>query len=201
MSRFRRKQGTREPKPVIHIYTEGEKTEPNYFKAIKNELRVSEIDIKVIGLGDHTDSLVKRVIEIKNGISKTDEESEWWVVFDKDDHDDFNQAIDRAGSKGINVAYSNECFELWFVLHFEYLQSAITREDYNRKLTELLGQKYDKTNSDIYHLIKDKENTATENAKKLDKMHDQEGNSILEKRNPSTTVYKLVTKLRSIKTK
>ena len=185
MSRFKRKQSTREPKTVIHIYTEGEKTEPNYFNAIKNELRVNEIDIKVIGLGDHTDSLVKRVIEMKNGISKTDEESEWWVVFDKDDHSGFKQAIEMAESNDIKVAYSNECFELWFILHFEYLQSAITREDYNRKLTELLEQKYDKTNSDIYRLIKDKESTATENAKKLDKMHDQEGSSEPEKPNLS----------------
>ena len=82
MSRFKRKQSTREPKAVIHIFTEGEKTEPDYFNAIKNELRANEIDIKVIGLGDHTDSLVKWVIERKNDISKTDEESEWWVVFD-----------------------------------------------------------------------------------------------------------------------
>ena len=198
MSRFRRKQGTREPKPVIHIYTEGEKTEPNYFNAIKNELRVSEIDIKVIGLGDHTDSLVKRVIKIKDGISKTDEESEWWVVFDKDDHAKFNQAIEKAESEGISVAYSNECFELWFILHFILLDSALTRKDYNKKLTELLGQKYDKS-SNIYDLIKNKENTAISHAKQLEKQRDDDGEKLPQDRNPSTTVHKLVTKLRSIK--
>ena len=160
-SRFSRKQNTREPRKVIRIYTEGAKTEPNYFNSIKDELRLNEIDIKVDGRGDHTVSLVEWVIERKNELSGTDEDTEWWVVFDKDDHSGFNQAIERAKSEKIEAAYSNECFELWFILHFEFLNTAIGRNKYYEKLTGLLSKKYDKSTSDIYNLIKSNEYRST----------------------------------------
>lgn len=198
-SRFSRKQNTREPRKVIRIYTEGAKTEPNYFNSIKDELRLNEIDIKVDGRGDHTVSLVERVIERKDELSNTDEDTEWWVVFDKDDHTGFNQAIEQAEAQGINVAYSNECFELWFILHFEFLNTAIGRNKYYEKLTALLSKKYEKNTSDIYGLIRDKETTAIKNAKNLEKDHSESGITSYEQMDPSTSVYKLVERLRSFK--
>lgn len=200
MSRFPRKTNTQKTRKVIRVFTEGEKTEPNYFNSIKVELRLSEVDIKVDGRGDHTISLVEWVIAEKKSVESSDEDTEWWVVFDKDDHADFNKAIEKAQANGINVAYSNECFELWFILHFELLQSAIGRAKYYEKLTGLLSRKYDKTNSDIYSLIKDKEATAIKNARNLEKAHDKAGTASFEKRDPSTSVYKLVERLRSLKT-
>jgi len=198
-SRFSRKQNTQELRKVIRIYTEGAKTEPNYFNSIKDELRLNEIDIKVDGRGDHTVSLVEWVIERKEELSGTDEDTEWWVVFDKDNHSGFNQAIERAVAEGINVAYSNECFELWFILHFEFLNTAIGRTKYYEKLTELLSRKYEKNTSDIYGLLKDKEATAIKNARKLEKIHFVSGVTSYEKMDPSTSVYKLVERLRSFK--
>jgi len=198
-SRFPRKQNTRTTQKVIRIYTEGAKTEPNYFKSIKDELRLNEIDIKVDGRGDHTISLVDWVIDMKNELSDTDEDTEWWVVFDKDDHFDFNKAIQKAEANGIGVAYSNECFELWFILHFEFLNTAIGRSKYYEKLTDLLFRKYDKSSSDIYDLIKDKESVAIRNAHNLQKMHSDAGVTSCEKMDPSTSVHKLIERLRSFK--
>ena len=57
-----------------------------------------------------------------------------WVVFDKDDFNDFNEAIALAGRKGFMAGWSNEAFELWYLLHFVYLDSAISRADYITKL-------------------------------------------------------------------
>ncbi len=197
MALFSRKIATLVPKKVIRIFTEGEKTEPDYFNSIKDELRLNEIDIKVHGLGDHTMPLVEYVIERKNEEKDTD--TEWWVVFDRDDHDHFNQAIQKAESESINVAYSNECFELWFILHFEFLHTSIGREKYYKKLTTLLSKKYDKKSSDTFSLIKDKEAIAIRNAKTLEKQHDSDGTNVFSKRDPSTTVYKLVEKLQALK--
>lgn len=197
MSTFSRKTSGRKINKVIRIFTEGEKTEPNYFGAIKTELRLSEIDIKIHGIGDHTMSLVDYVINEKK---KEDDmyPTEWWVVFDKDDHSHFNQSIEKAQSNGIQVAYSNESFELWFILHYDYLDSALTREKINEKLEQKLGRKYAKS-FDIYPVIKDKESEAIRNAKNLEKMYDESSIISFEKRNPSTTVYKLVEALRNLK--
>ena len=53
-----------------------------------------------------------------------------WAAFDKDDFIDFNEAIDLARSNNINVAWSNESFELWYYLHFQYLDTPISRTQY-----------------------------------------------------------------------
>lgn len=202
MSAFTRKQNTRKPRKVIRIYTEGEKTEPNYLGSIKNELRINEIDIKINGRGDHTLHLVEWVKEKKDEDKEdVDFETEWWIVFDKDEHKDFNKAINLAQKNNINIAYSNECFELWFILHFEYLQTSLGRDKFKPKLTKLLGKKYEKNSSDIYELIKIKEKIAICNAKKLEKFHNDQKIISFEKRDPSTTVYKLVERLRALKNK
>ena len=50
---------------------------------------------------------------------------EVWCVFDMDvqnsdkDFANFDNSIDRAKSLGYNVAYSNDCFELWLLLHYK----------------------------------------------------------------------------------
>ena len=196
MGKFKRKSNTRHPKKVIRIYTEGKQTEPNYFNSMKNELRLSQINIQTHKVGDHTLSLVNRVIREK---SREDGETEWWIVFDRDNHDNFDNSIQKAESQGIHVAYSNESFELWFILHFKLLDRSIGRDKFQSELSKLLGKKYEK-NIDVYTLIKDREGTAIDNAKRLDKKHDKMGVKSPIKRDPSTTVYKLVERLRALNT-
>ena len=55
-----------------------------------------------------------------------------WVVFDKDESTDeeFNQAIRKAEENSLRVAYSNVSFELWILMHFEQVNSEISRKEY-----------------------------------------------------------------------
>lgn len=59
-----------------------------------------------------------------------------WCVFDKDDFTDsqFNSSIDKAEKNGLKTAWSNESIELWFLLHFENIQSPIPRTEYIKKI-------------------------------------------------------------------
>jgi hypothetical protein len=52
---------------------------------------------------------------------------------------DFNASIELARRNGMKVAYSNDAFELWFVLHYQVVEQAFLRFDYYRILTELWG--------------------------------------------------------------
>lgn len=45
--------------------------------------------------------------------------SDVWVVIDKDDFSDFDEAIQKAGVEKLSVAWSNPSFELWYLLHFQ----------------------------------------------------------------------------------
>ena len=155
----------------LEQYCEGEKTEPNYFDAFP----VSSAEVTILGDGFNTKSLVayakKKAQEAKQNKVPYDQV---WCVFDKDSFtkEQFNTAIQMAESSGFKTAYSNEAFELWYVLHFEYLTAGIDRKRYIKKLSEYLGKKYKKNSSDMYDILLNKQNTAIKNAKKLLRIHD-----------------------------
>lgn len=54
------------------------------------------------------------------------------MVFDKDDFDDFDLAIEMGEAKGYKVAWSNQSFEYWLYLHFRYSDSALHRDEWEK---------------------------------------------------------------------
>ena len=181
-----RRVNTREIRPRFLIVCEGEKTEPNYFKGF----RVPKLVIDIQGLGENPSNLVQSAKRFKD----QEEYDQVWCVFDRDDwtEEDFNNAIHSARSHNFKVAYSNEAFELWYVLHFEFLNTGIPRSAYLAKLTSLLGQKYQKNSLTIYDELSEKQLFAINNAKRLIQMYEPQ-NPV--KDNPSTTVHLLVQEL------
>ncbi|HEY9296326.1 MAG TPA: RloB family protein [Phormidium sp.] len=180
------------------IVCEGEKTEPNYFRRFPVDTNVIKLDIK--GEGKNTKSLVEKAIELKNG-SESDETHRFWCVFDRDknpknpnDSQNFNSAITLARNNGIDVAYSNDAFELWYLLHFHFYNTGISRQDYQNMLTKLLGHEYKKNSETIYEELKDKQQDAIKHAKRLLQEYEP---SNPESDNPSTTVHLLVEELNS----
>ena len=79
-------------KQTFLIVCEGEVTEPEYF----NSFRLTSANVKAIGKGMNTVSLVKEALAIRD-IEKRRSRNydQCWVVFDKDDFSDgdFNTAI------------------------------------------------------------------------------------------------------------
>jgi hypothetical protein len=177
---------TRDVKQRFLIVCEGEKTEPNYFRSF----RVPKLVVDVKGFGENPSKLVERAIQE----SKLDAYDQIWCVFDRDSwtFNDFNGAIAAAQKLKFKVAYSNESFELWYILHFEFLNVGISRKDYNKRLTALLGRKYEKKGGDMYDELFSKQATAIANAEKLLSQYDRPDPAI---NNPSTTVHLLVKEL------
>ncbi|WP_407457122.1 RloB family protein [Fibrobacter sp.] len=73
--------------------------------------------MSIEGKGKATKALVNKVIRQIDNCNQ--EYDRVWAVFDKDEFDDFDDAIKLAESKNINCAWSNKCFELWLLLHFK----------------------------------------------------------------------------------
>jgi len=117
-------------------------------------------------------------------------------VFDKDSFtaDHFNRALQLATREGINVAYSNEAFELWYVLHFEYLDAAISRNGYIKKLKERFGE-YNKNDKNMYSKCYAFQSDAIRNAKRLLAEHTSSNPAFM---HPSTTVHLLVEELNQL---
>ena len=181
-----RKVDNREVKQTFLIVCEGEKTEPNYFKSF----RIVSARIHVHGVGFNPSKLIEETKKLSN----EDDYDQVWCVFDRDDwsKEDFNNAIVKAEKEGFRVAYSNEAFELWYVLHFEFLNTGIPRKDYIHKLENLLGHKYQKNSQEIYDEIKSRQAKAIKNAENLLNQYSptKPGHD-----NPSTTVHLLVKEL------
>ncbi|MBD2607777.1 RloB domain-containing protein [Scytonema hofmannii FACHB-248] len=183
-----RKVNTREIRQRFLIVCEGAKTEPNYFRSFRVSKDVAEINVQ--GRGENPSKLVESAKEL----NQQDDYDQVWCVFDRNSwtKEDFNNAINNANDQKFKVAYSNEAFELWYVLHFEFLNTGIPRSDYLRKLTSLLGRKYQKNSEMIYDELLEKQSFAIRNAEKLLKQYDPHNP---EKDNPSTTVHLLVQEL------
>ena len=158
----KRKENVREKLVRFLIVCEGTKTEPHYFEALIKNYISTVREVTIEGEGRATVALVDRTLEIKQELERKNAMSfdRVWVVFDKDDFDDFNDAIKKANELGFHSAWTNEAFELWYYLHFEYLDTGIARADYIKKLEEAFKEKlgdshfeYKKGNPDIYSLL------------------------------------------------
>ncbi|GAB4348324.1 MAG: hypothetical protein OHK0038_27820 [Flammeovirgaceae bacterium] len=141
-------------KPKILIVCEGKNTEPSYF----NQFRITSAN--VVGVGDNTVSLVNRAIELAQKGSY----DQVWCVFDKDDFNDndFNTAIKTAEANNFGVAYSNQSFEYWLILHFNDHQGGrMHRHNYNDKINKHLkpfkvtydGNKTKLIEEDLFELL------------------------------------------------
>lgn len=139
----KRLENNREQHVRFLIVCEGKKTEPHYFESLIEKHTSAVREVTIEGEGMATIALVKQTKKIRNDLElKNDMRFDRiWVVFDKDDFDDFNDAIRLATKYGFQCAWTNESFELWYLLHFYYLDTAISRDAYIKKLRDAIRKK------------------------------------------------------------
>lgn len=185
------------------IVCEGAKTEPHYFKSLIKNCISTVREVNIEGEGMATVALVNKTLEIKNDLERRNAMhfDRVWVVFDKDDFKDFNEAIKNADKLGFQSAWTNEAFELWYFLHFEYLDTGVGRADYISKIEEAFRKRmndpnfrYKKGNPNIYEMLQQygREDLAKKYAKKLRKLYSDKNYSA---HKPCTMVDKLVEEL------
>jgi hypothetical protein len=122
----------------IVVACEGSKTEPGYFESIGRELRLRTLRIILLRHQGKTDprSIIERAIEKRQEMKQ---DRAWtqgdtaWAVFDGDEHieqspENWKSAIALAKKQKIQLAITNPCFELWYLIHFRDHFSQITRD-------------------------------------------------------------------------
>lgn len=206
----KRKVGGRPVRKYFLIVCEGEKTEPNYFKAIRNTLPPGVMQfVDIQGEGRNTINLIEEIIKIReNEIQNGKNYDQTWAVFDRDSfpEQNFNNAINKGeGLKNkINCAWTNEAFELWYLLHLEYVNAPMSREDYKPRIEKWLSQKigisfkYLKNRPDMYGILNKfgNEKQAIQWAEQLESNYiDLE----FANHNPCTKVHKLLIELNKLK--
>ncbi|MCT1531319.1 RloB family protein [Sphingobacterium daejeonense] len=207
----RRKKDIRNKRKYYLIVCEGEATEPNYFEGLKQDLPngvLTAYQIDIAGTGRNTQSLVDEALRLQTVYEKntTRKIDRLWVVFDKDSFtpQDFNGAIQRCHNSDVGCAWSNEAFELWYLLHFQYYENAISRRRYKEMienhLKPILGNefRYEKNSEQMYALLKEygSLDNAIRNAKRLAERFD--GRQDYANHNPCTMVYRLIEELTTL---
>ena len=104
----------------MYIICEGTETEPRYFRAFRT--RYCNIDIIPLPSPyKSADSLVRKT---KNTLGENpyypDEGDVVWCVFDCDENTNvmLRSAREMADRNGYRIAFSNPCFEYWYLLHY-----------------------------------------------------------------------------------
>lgn len=192
------------------IVCEGEKTEPNYFESLKASLPkgvLELVSIDIDGTGKNTLSIIEESKKLRNNyeekyLRKIDKV---WAVFDKDSFPsrNFNNAINKGENSRpkINCAWTNEAFELWYLLHFNYYNTGISRQKYQKLIEREINQasgrtdfKYAKNSKEMFSILNKYGNqeNAIRNAEKLETVYYDRSYS---NHNPCTKVHKLINEL------
>lgn len=192
--------------PEYHlIVTEGTDTEPRYFEAIKksiNEKFRDHIQLVIEGVGDNTLSLFEKARQ--EAYNSANEYKHVWIVYDTDDfpaeHINYMVVLcEKASTEDMtfHAVWSNQCIELWFLLHFGFYQSDIHRSEYWDKLSGYLKSMgygdYAKNREDMYFILRPFMDAAIHNAKRLDEINTGKLPAIAA---PGTKVYELIEKLK-----
>ncbi len=150
------------------IICEGQ-TESSYFKSFPIN---ASVKILIEGVGKNTLTLLDDALtKWKYHFDKDEIYESIWIVMDRDDfpQDNYNACfmkLDSIENKlnnylkrkrirntkiKLKIAYSNQAFELWYLLHFNYVDRAYDRSEFGKMLSQKLGKKYIKNDKNIYN--------------------------------------------------
>lgn len=186
----------RKQKSKILIAAEGKnKTEKTYFSNFEDGKKSYNI---TYARGNNTDPLklvkmlIKEIDELKLDLQDDDVA---YCIFDTDVDPNKNKiiedAIQLAKKNNVKIITSSPCFELWFLLHYDYTTANMDSEEVLKRLKEYYP-KYEK-NINIYPDIIKEIDLAIDRAKKIEKYQIDNNRRIgTVEANPNTEVYKIV---------
>jgi len=126
---LRRGKPLRRPRDCVLIVCERSVTEPGYFKSLWKMIRLNTVEVEIAGEGVEISGVVDAAIQRRMEREEEARSSpriapfdEVWCVVDTErrhDNASWDRGVDRATSTGLNLAWSNPCFEYWILLHFE----------------------------------------------------------------------------------
>lgn len=166
----------------ILIVTEGSKTEPLYLEEISaaHQLHSANVEVQPGQLGTAPIQVVRYAQQLfeegdlRKGIRPRSFD-QVYAVFDRDDHDTYFNALNRALSLdgklrnddkqpvSFKAIASIPSFELWLLLHYEDIQAPIHRDEVMQRLKQhILG--YEKGAGGAFAATRDRLATAAQRA-------------------------------------
>lgn len=192
--RLTRRVNRREERQCILIVCEGEKTEPIYFSELKQNFRLSALDIKIEQNGSAAIKVVEHAKRLKQMRINSHTRSAYdqiWCVIDVEcpPQSTLNKAIRLAHQNRLQPILSNPCFEYWLLLHFTKTSRPLNTK---QVLAELKKHHPDYSKNDRISIRKllPYLDTAVKHAKEL--LRERGWEEDLANYNPSTHVFRIV---------
>jgi hypothetical protein len=181
------------------VYTEGTKTEVVYLQHWYRLYR-DEVIVTVDDAHGVPSFLVRAAVERKRTDLREEQRGrgrafdEYWCMFDVDEFPDLPETYRLAAQHEINIAVSNPCIELWFLLHFQERTAALERDLAQKLAKGHLSCGKALTLRALDQLV-DNYSVALERAQKLDRKHDGDGSPA--RSNPSSSIWRLLERIRN----
>lgn len=190
---LRRRAGALPERRTILIFTEGKNSEPDYLRGLKKlEHIAASTSVSVEIAAEHAVPLT--LVKLAAERLKDREIDECWAVFDVEwpqHHPHLTEAISLAKARGVRIAVSNPCFEIWLILHdrdhTRFLETS-EADRISRSIDERTGKSIDPS----FYLARRAD--ATARARRLAAMHDR-NNTRFPMDNPSSSMSDLVESL------
>ncbi len=188
-------------KAVLHIFCEGEKTEPNYLNGYTDLYHPGARLVLVEKTSKNTPvQLVDVAVDAKKDTRKNPEGDLFWVVFDRESPAKYSDSLHeearrKAERNGIEIAISNVCFEVWILLHFQQNVAAYNCYDDLRRCSNLNTHIPDYDKGDRRNYSRTQIAEARKRAKNLNQRTKSGANPSWRREhkwNPFTDVYKLL---------
>ncbi len=194
----KRKNQQKELRPRLHVFCEGEKTEPNYLNEyIERRFPGTRLTLVRKTEKNTPIQLVEEAIDERKRSPAGDL---FWVIYDRESERKYpamqhDEACEKAKANNIEIAFSNVCFEVWILLHFQETVAAYDSYSELRKRSQLKehienydkGAKWQYTDEEVFN--------ARKNAIRLNKQTIDGASKEWNKKhqyNPYTDVYKLL---------
>lgn len=195
------KAARRKRRPIIYIICEGKETETSYFKHFRSRNCLVDI-IPISSKHKAAEHLVKHANSLISQMDYFPEDGDRiWCVFDRDDNKDneLRAATDYAQRHNYGIAYSNPCFEYWYLIHFEKRNGYLKDADAVIGILKNKGYLVDyEKSADVFGQIEPYQADAIKRAKvRAEEAGADFATVICRDSNPVTTVYELVDCLNS----
>lgn len=183
------------------IVTDTKETEQNYMFGLRNSIPPElqgKLVIKVVKT--KTKNLVEEALNLA---SLNPQYGEIWIIFDRDQVQNFDEIISEAITKGINIGWTNPCIEEWFSAYFgampTYANSVSCCNGFEQIFERNAHQKYVKSDLAIYEKLNRFGNEEKAIRIATQKMHDHriQGKYKPSEQIPGTTVHLLVDEIKS----
>jgi hypothetical protein len=208
LSDLQRRRPFIHPRESVLIVCEGEKTEPQYFDAMRNELRLQKfVEVHVNGKRTGSDpiSVVDHAIFLQSERARIASRSPILTVYDfvwcvmdvetQRPHPTLASALDKAKKHNLKVALSNPFFEYWFLLHFKKISTPFAKDKGLHDALKEVHPSYKKSRIG-FNILYPRTETAIKHSEEV--LEETACDEDLRDHNPSTHVHRVVRHLQKI---